>query len=187
MIYRGCDDEALCLPAHVSSLLPICVSSPLHETDCSLLLLYVAHKRSSTLAHTARFIHNLVHKLLPLTSWPVHTYLNQPHPHLPQRRPFHVLVSRLFLSNPAFHVSTSPKGMPSLLRAFTNLTPRTRALIGFGLIAYASIAMYTTDAVAPSLGFDATERDRDEVKRWVPRVSVRERQEVGKQGEAGEG
>ncbi|KAL9091572.1 MAG: hypothetical protein Q9159_001310 [Coniocarpon cinnabarinum] len=70
--------------------------------------------------------------------------------------------------------SRKKKEMPSLLQSFTNLTPRTRILIGLGTITYATTAMYTTDAVAPSLGLEATEQDREEVKSWKPRIRIRD-------------
>ena len=54
---------------------------------------------------------------------------------------------------------------------------RTRIFLGLGAMAYATVMMYTTDAVAPSLGFEATEKDREELRRYTPRLSVRERVE----------
>ena len=74
--------------------------------------------------------------------------------------------------------------MPSLLESYTRLAPRTRIFIGLGVIAYASVAMYTTDAIAPSLGFEETEKDREELKRYTPTLTVRDRaaRPVGEEG-----
>lgn len=63
-----------------------------------------------------------------------------------------------------------------LWRTYTALQPRTRIILGLSIIAYASIVMYATDQVSPSLGFEATEKDREELRRYVPRVSVHERE-----------
>ena len=59
----------------------------------------------------------------------------------------------------------------SLLRKFTSLSPRIRLGIGLGLIGYASVAMYATDKISPSLGFEATDKDTEELKRWMPKLS----------------
>lgn len=72
-----------------------------------------------------------------------------------------------------------------MLSKFLNLSPRIRLLTGLGVMAYASIAMYATDRVSPSLGFDASEQEREEVRSWMPRVRAVERhgkENAGKEG-----
>jgi hypothetical protein len=39
-------------------------------------------------------------------------------------------------------------------------------------MAYATFATYATDTAEKALGLEPTEKDKEELKKWVPRVSV---------------
>lgn len=43
-------------------------------------------------------------------------------------------------------------------------------------MAYALFAQFATDSAEQALGFEATEGDREELRSWVPRVRVVERE-----------
>ncbi|KAG4413524.1 hypothetical protein IFR04_013352 [Cadophora malorum] len=50
-------------------------------------------------------------------------------------------------------------------RTFLNLTPRTRLLVGTSFLAWGTLGLYLTDRAESTLGFEATEQDREALKR----------------------
>lgn len=62
----------------------------------------------------------------------------------------------------------------SLWQSFRSLAPRTRMLLGVGLMVYAGLAMTVSDRVEEKIGMKPTEEDRDklekEMERWTVRV-----------------
>ncbi|PNS16258.1 hypothetical protein CAC42_6365 [Sphaceloma murrayae] len=69
--------------------------------------------------------------------------------------------------------------MSSLWTKYRTLPARTRILIGTGLIGYALVAQTLTDKVEEPLGLKATEKDKEELARIMPRIRSVERGEGG--------
>jgi len=59
------------------------------------------------------------------------------------------------------------------------LTPRTRIIIGVSVMAYATFATYATDSAEKAFGLEASEKDKEELQKWVPRVSMVDRSDAG--------
>ncbi|OJJ81633.1 uncharacterized protein ASPGLDRAFT_37945 [Aspergillus glaucus CBS 516.65] len=53
----------------------------------------------------------------------------------------------------------------SLWQSYRSLTPRTRALFGIGLVAWASVGLWTTPQVEGALGMTASEKEKEELER----------------------
>jgi hypothetical protein len=60
-------------------------------------------------------------------------------------------------------------------RSFTNLSPRTRLLLGLGTLAWGTIGLYASDVAEKKFGFEPSEKDRAELKKVVPRITVVEK------------
>lgn len=60
-------------------------------------------------------------------------------------------------------------------RSFTSLSPRTRLLLGLGTLAWGTIGIYASDAAEKKFGFEPSEKDRAELKKVVPRITVVEK------------
>ncbi|KAL3475788.1 hypothetical protein BJX99DRAFT_259045 [Aspergillus californicus] len=59
----------------------------------------------------------------------------------------------------------------SLWSSYKSLTPKTRALFGVGVMAWASIGMWTSSSVEQAMGMVPTEQERAELDRKMA-VSV---------------
>ncbi|KAG5982645.1 hypothetical protein E4U55_001625 [Claviceps digitariae] len=64
-----------------------------------------------------------------------------------------------------------------MLKAYKNLTPKTRLGLGAGLMAWALAGMYLTDQAEQKFGYTPSEQDKEDLWKWVPRVTVVERGE----------
>ncbi|ODM17737.1 hypothetical protein SI65_06525 [Aspergillus cristatus] len=53
----------------------------------------------------------------------------------------------------------------SLWQSYRSLTPRTRALFGIGMVAWASVGLWTTPQVEGALGMVASEKEKEELER----------------------
>ncbi|EYE95654.1 uncharacterized protein EURHEDRAFT_377231 [Aspergillus ruber CBS 135680] len=53
----------------------------------------------------------------------------------------------------------------SLWQSYRSLAPRTRALFGIGLVAWASVGLWTTPQVEGALGMTASEKEKEELER----------------------
>ena len=60
---------------------------------------------------------------------------------------------------------------------YRSLTPRTRMLLGGGVMAYALVGLYVTGVAEETLGLTASEDDRRRLREIVPTVRVVEREE----------
>ncbi|EON68284.1 hypothetical protein W97_07542 [Coniosporium apollinis CBS 100218] len=58
----------------------------------------------------------------------------------------------------------------SLWQSYRNLTPRTRLLLGLGIMGYASVALMLSDKAEEALGMAPTERDKEELARAMPKI-----------------
>ncbi|KAH9829072.1 hypothetical protein Tdes44962_MAKER09186 [Teratosphaeria destructans] len=60
----------------------------------------------------------------------------------------------------------------SLWTSYRNLSPRTRLILGGGVMAYAVFGLFVSDKAEAALGFTPTEQDRQRLKEAMPRISV---------------
>ncbi|KAJ8109690.1 hypothetical protein OPT61_g7269 [Boeremia exigua] len=58
---------------------------------------------------------------------------------------------------------------------YKNLTPRTRIYIGVGMMAYAGFGLFASDRIEEYFGMTPTERDYEEVRKLVPKITTVER------------
>ncbi|PSK34049.1 hypothetical protein B9Z65_8375 [Elsinoe australis] len=65
--------------------------------------------------------------------------------------------------------------MSSLWSKYRSLPSRTRILLGTGLIGYALLAQTLSDKAEEPLGLKATEQDKEELYRYMPRIRTVER------------
>lgn len=70
--------------------------------------------------------------------------------------------------------------MSSPVQAFRNLTPRTRALVGFSLLAWGTIGLYLSDTAEKKFGFEPTEQEKKELEKVIPKITVVDREERNK-------
>lgn len=57
-------------------------------------------------------------------------------------------------------------------RSYKSLAPKTRALLGVGLMVNAGLALQFSDQVESLLGLQPTSKDHDEVKKLLPTVTM---------------
>ena len=57
-------------------------------------------------------------------------------------------------------------------RAYKNLSPRTRALFGLGIMANAGVALYFADQIEAFFGMTPTPEEQGRLKRDLPRITV---------------
>lgn len=65
----------------------------------------------------------------------------------------------------------------SLWQSYRNLTPRTRLIIGGGVMAYAAFGLLASDQAESLLGWTATDKDRKRLKEDLPKVLVVDRKD----------
>ncbi|KAL2189539.1 hypothetical protein L209DRAFT_749372 [Thermothelomyces heterothallicus CBS 203.75] len=63
----------------------------------------------------------------------------------------------------------------SLLKAYTNLPPKTKLAVGVGLVAWGLLGLTFGDKVESKLGFTPTEADKAELEKLAPKIHVVER------------
>jgi len=61
-------------------------------------------------------------------------------------------------------------------RAFRNLTPRTHALVGLSLLAWGTIGLYLSDTAEKKFGFEPSEKEKQELEKVLPRITVVDRE-----------
>jgi hypothetical protein len=57
-----------------------------------------------------------------------------------------------------------------MFKAYKNLSPKARAGVGVGIIAWGAAGLYFTDKAEESFGYTPTEKDKEELERWKPRI-----------------
>jgi hypothetical protein len=57
-------------------------------------------------------------------------------------------------------------------RAYKNLSPKTRAGLGVGIIAWGGIGLYLSDRAEEQFGFSPTAKDKEDLERLTPRITV---------------
>ncbi|KAH9908695.1 hypothetical protein F4778DRAFT_359177 [Xylariomycetidae sp. FL2044] len=81
----------------------------------------------------------------------------------------------------------------TLLQSFRNLSPRTRAAVGLGLLAWGAIGLQLSDRAEDRFGLRASEADREALREMTPRITMVERGERpspekgGTKGDVGNG
>ena len=61
-------------------------------------------------------------------------------------------------------------------RSYRNLQPRTRLLLGLGLMGWAGLGILISDQAEKAFGMVPSEKDREELEKVVPRVRFVERE-----------
>lgn len=57
-------------------------------------------------------------------------------------------------------------------RSYRNLTPRTRMLLGGGIMAWACVGLFVSDKAEQSFGFVPSEEDKRKLRDAVPRIHI---------------
>lgn len=76
---------------------------------------------------------------------------------------------------PSHHHHPTP--LTTQTRTYTNLTPKTRLMIGVGIMAWSGIGLLVSDTAEKKLGYEATEADRERLRDALPRVRFVEKEE----------
>ncbi|MCJ1400892.1 hypothetical protein MMC11_004103 [Xylographa trunciseda] len=61
--------------------------------------------------------------------------------------------------------------------SYTALTPRTRLLVGLGIITWGGLGLLVTDQAEKKFNMVPTERDREKLEEVMPRITIVEREE----------
>lgn len=64
---------------------------------------------------------------------------------------------------------------PNARRSYRGLTPKTRMLIGGGIMAYAMFGLMLSDKAEAAFGFTPTEKDKKDLKDSVPKIHMVEK------------
>ena len=62
-------------------------------------------------------------------------------------------------------------------RKYLALTPRTRIIIGLGVMAYAGVALYLSDRAEDTFDLKATEEEKKRLKDMIPKIRAIDRPE----------
>ncbi|CAF9913641.1 MAG: hypothetical protein HETSPECPRED_001617 [Heterodermia speciosa] len=65
----------------------------------------------------------------------------------------------------------------SLWQKFLNLRPRTRMLIGLGIIGYSGMGILISNGAEKRFGFVANEEEKDRLRRIIPKIRTIDRDE----------
>ncbi|OCK86042.1 hypothetical protein K432DRAFT_399780 [Lepidopterella palustris CBS 459.81] len=63
----------------------------------------------------------------------------------------------------------------SLLQKYRSLAPRTRVLIGIGIMGYSGLGILLSDKAAEQFGLVPTEKDKEELNSVIPKIIVVDR------------
>lgn len=58
---------------------------------------------------------------------------------------------------------------------YKGITPKTRVVIGVGIMAYAGLGMLLTDKAEEKFGLTPTEKDKEELRNVLPKITTVER------------
>nr|POE54498.1 hypothetical protein CFP56_41436 [Quercus suber] len=64
----------------------------------------------------------------------------------------------------------------SLWSSYRALSPRTRMLLGGGIIAWSAVGLFISDRAEEAWGLTPTEQDKQKLREALPRISVRDRE-----------
>ena len=63
----------------------------------------------------------------------------------------------------------------NIYRWFKNIPPKTRMIIGVGVMAYAGAGLYISDKAEEKFGLTPTEKDREQLQDVIPKISTIEK------------
>lgn len=66
--------------------------------------------------------------------------------------------------------------LPSL-RAYRNLSPKTRAGVGLAVITWGVVGLYISDRAEEKFGYTPSDADKEELWKWAPKVITVEKPE----------
>lgn len=61
-------------------------------------------------------------------------------------------------------------------RSYRNLSPRTRLMLGGGVMAYAVFGLFISDKAEEAFGFTPTEEDKKRLREAVPKIHIIEKE-----------
>ncbi|KID92291.1 hypothetical protein MGU_01202 [Metarhizium guizhouense ARSEF 977] len=67
-----------------------------------------------------------------------------------------------------------------MLKAYKNLSPKTRAGVGIGLIAWSVAGLYLSDQAEEKFGYKPSKKDKEELWRWAPKVTTVDKSDTSK-------
>ncbi|KAF2111106.1 hypothetical protein BDV96DRAFT_526826 [Lophiotrema nucula] len=53
---------------------------------------------------------------------------------------------------------------------YKGIAPKTRLMLGLGVMAYAGVGLYLSDKAEEKLGWVATEKDKEELRNSLPKI-----------------
>jgi hypothetical protein len=59
---------------------------------------------------------------------------------------------------------------------YKSITPKTRMVIGASIMAYAGFGMFVSDKVEEQLGFVPTEKDKEDLRKAIPKITTVDRE-----------
>lgn len=60
-------------------------------------------------------------------------------------------------------------------RWYKNMAPRTRILVGAGIMTYAAVGLFLSDKAEEKLGLVPTEKDKEDLREALPKIVAVER------------
>lgn len=63
----------------------------------------------------------------------------------------------------------------NLTSSYRALSPNTRMMVGFGILAWGTIGLYMSDAAEKKLGFEPSETDKNALDRSIPKIRAIDR------------
>jgi hypothetical protein len=77
--------------------------------------------------------------------------------------------------SPRASLTPQPTRLTTPTRSFRNLSPRTRLTVGLGILAWGAIGLYISDTAEKKLGLEPNERDKESLRKMVPKIVVVEK------------
>lgn len=62
-------------------------------------------------------------------------------------------------------------------RAYKSLSPKARAGVGLGIIAWGTVGLYLSDKAEEKFGYTPTEKDKEDLRNLAPHITTVERGE----------
>lgn len=72
-----------------------------------------------------------------------------------------------------------PSTSDSLHRSYRKIPSKTRIMLGFGIMAYGAIALSVSDKAEETLGWTATEEEKEKLRDALPRIRMVDRRVDG--------
>lgn len=72
----------------------------------------------------------------------------------------------------------------SIWQKYRSLAPRTRVLIGVGIMGYAGLGLLLSDTAEEKFGLVPTEKDKEELDRIIPKIKLVDRDDTLTKGDS---